>query len=314
MITATTTNIDRASRAESERTPAAYAALSRQFPDLVVSELSVSELTDLELVTAEWDEWRATQPQTLAASGRLDVVVALMPHLRGFLSPAVPIWERSDLTSGDGAPHGWHAARQLEGRPLRPEIITDQNRERLVRDLATLLHELHGFSVERARALGLGPAREWRADHEALRQRSLAVLRPRLRWSDYTWAKRWWRTFLDDQSLWSYEPTLVHNALCSDYLLVDHFVQQVVGVEHWYQARIGDPAIDFGCLVEAYGADLGWRIVEQYGELGSNADAALFRRVRLMLTARRFQAVVRVSEDESAEEQQLVEAIAALRE
>ena len=44
----------------------------------------------------------------------------------------------------------------------RPDLIVDQNRDALVRDLAAFFHELHQFSVERARGLGAASFRAWR--------------------------------------------------------------------------------------------------------------------------------------------------------
>ena len=65
----------------------------------------------------------------------------------------------------------------------------DQNRERVVRELATFVHELHGFSVERARGLGAPSFREWRQQHETLARRALSTLRPLVSWSQNMWAQ-----------------------------------------------------------------------------------------------------------------------------
>ena len=196
---------------------------------------------------------------------------------------------------------------------MRPELIVEQNRDRLVGDLAGFCHELHGFSVERVRALGAPPPRVWREEHEALRRRSLAVLRPISNWSQITWARRWWSRFLDDESVWKIAPTLVHGGLSDERLRVDVFAQQLTAVDGWHGLRVADPAIDFACLIDVYGAELGWRIVERYGELGSRADGALFRRIRLLQTARRFRDVVDAANHDGAESEWVAEAVARLR-
>ena len=182
-----------------------------------------------------------------------------------------------------------------------------------MRDLAGFLHELHQFSVERARGLGAASFREWRAEHEALRQRSLTLLHPLLSWSQLAWARRWWSRFLDDAAVWKLQPALVHGGLAIERLLVDPLVQQLAAVSGWHGLRVADPAIDFARLIDAYGTELGWRIVEHYGELGSTADAALFRRVRLLQTAGRFRDVVAAAEREGVDSEALAEAIKRLR-
>lgn len=286
-------------------------ALQERFPDLEARDITVDERTPGEFVRVDWQDWHALFPQTPDAAVRLRVMASVMPHVRGFVSPAIPIWDVS--IESDNWKRSWRAARLPEGRPLHPDLIVDQNRERLVRDLASLFHELHGFSVERARGLGLPSFRAWRDQHEALSRRSRAILRPLLSWSDMTWTRRWWSRFLDDDALWKIEPALVHGAISSERMLVDPLVQELSGVTDWQELSVADPALDFAALIDAYGTELGWRIVEHYGSLGSAADASLFRRIRLQQTVRRFRDIVDIAEREGVESEAMSAAIARLR-
>ena len=286
-------------------------ALGAHFPDLNADNISIHEEPDADLLRADWDGWTALIPQSEAAFDQLTTMSSVMPHLRGFLSPAVPIWELTSET-GDWK-RNWRAAPQPDGRPLRPELIVEQNRERLVRDLATFCHELHEFSVERARSLGAPSFRQWRDDHETLSRRALSILRPLVNWSQITWARRWWVRFLDDDAIWNIEPSLVHGGIAIERLLVDPLVQQLSAVTGWHGLRVADPAVDFANLIDAYGTELGWRIVEHYGELGSTADAGLFRRIRLQQTVRRFRDVVEAANRDGPESEALTAAIKRLR-
>ena len=285
-------------------------ALGAQFPELAAEELTISEEPDAEFLKVEWDGWTALFPQSEAASRQLKIMNAVMPHLRGFVSPSVPLWE----VGSDAADwkQNWRAARQTDGRPLRPELIVEQNRERLVRDLASFFHELHEFSVERARGLGAPSLRDWRDRHEALSRRSLAIMRPLVNWSQITWARRWWTRFLDDEAVWKIEPSLVHGGISVERLLVDPLVQQLTAVTGWHGLRVADPAIDLAHLIDAYGTDLGWRIVEHYGELGSTADAALFRRIRLQQTVSRFRDLVDAADRNGPESESVANALKRL--
>ena len=294
-----------------DRTRDVAFALGAQFPDLDPSEMELFEEPDADLLRVEWDGWTALVPQSQAGLDQLTTMASLMPHLRGFLSPAVPIWETAYETGN--WKRDWRASQQTEGQPLRPELIVEQNRERLVRDLATFFHELHEFSVERARGLGAPSFRQWRDDHEALSRRSLAILRPLVNWSQITWARRWWSRFLDDDAIWKIQPSLVHGGIATERLLVDPLVRQLSAVTGWHGLCVADRAIDFAHLVDAYGTELGWRIVEHYGELGSTADAALFRRIRLQQTVRRFKNLVEAADRDGVESEAMAAALKRLR-
>lgn len=290
-------------------------ALASEFSELRAADLTVTEDADGEFVRADWDLGTAIFPRSEEAAASLALEASLLPHVRGFVSPAVPLWVVSGGAIGPWR-WGWRATeqeRRLEGRPLRPELIVDENRERLVRQLAGFLHELHGFSVERARALGVAPARAWRTRQEQLGRRSLSLLRPHLGYTEIGRARRWWARYLDNDAHWRYEPALVHGGINVERLLVDPLVRELVAVEGWHNTRAADPALDFAALVQAYGTDLSWRIMAEYGELGSTADAALFQRVRMLLTARRFEDFTNATDQAGPESETATQALAALR-
>lgn len=294
-----------------DRTTDYVFALAAQFPDLTSGEISLGEEPDAELIRVDWQGWTALFAQSEHAANQLRVMSAVMPHLRGFLSPTVPIWEHTNRS--EDWKRTWYAAERPEGRPLRPDLIVDQNRDALVRDLAAFFHELHQFSVERARGLGAASFRAWRDEHATLARRSQTILRPLLNWSDMTWARKWWSRFLEDDSVWRVDPSLVHGGITVERLLVDPLVRELAAVTGWHGVRVADPAVDMAHLVDAYGTDLGWRIVERYGELGSTADAALFRRIRLQQTVRRFRDVVDAADRDGVDSEAMSVALARLR-
>ncbi len=289
--------------------------LQGTFPDLAaefaIDDASLDVRLMGEFARVNWDGWQALFPRSEVAVDRLRVLASVMPHLRGFVSPAIPIWDVSG-EAGDWR-RSWRAARIPVGRPLHPDLIVDQNRERLVADLAQFFHELHSFSVERARGLGVASFRAWRDEHGEVARRAQAILRPLLSWSDRTWARRWWSTLLNDDALWRIEPSLVHGDISASWMLVNPLVQELAAVTDWQQLRVADPALDFAGLIDAYGTDLGWRIVERYGELGSTVDAAFFRRVRLQQTVRRFRNIVEAADRHGVDSESMEAAVKRLR-
>ena len=290
-------------------------ALQGAFPQLEAPDLTVTANTPAELAL-DGAGLYARFPRSDDAAQRLELQAALLPHLRGFLSPAVPLFERRGEPSREW-PHGWYAAPQVAGKPMRAAAINDDNIERLVRGLAQFLFELHQFPLPRARSRGLAPARAWRESAERLSRESAAALRPLLRFSEHARIRRWWRALLDDEASWSFEPTVVHGGLREEHLLLDAYMRDLIGVVGWERVQAGDPAADFAAVVEAYGSDFGWRVMTRYGELGGDVDAAFFRRVRQQGVVMRFreaaEAAAADDEDRSAAAVEALRASAALR-
>ena len=284
-------------------------ALRSAFPDLDGAELTVAFDTPAELAL-DTPELSLRFPRAEGALASLELQAALLPHLRGFLTPAVPLFERRADPSRDW-PYGCYAAARVAGRPMRAAAINDENIERLVRGLAQFLYELHHFPLPRARSRGLAPPRRWREQAEELARESAAALRPLLRFSEHARIRRWWRSLLNDEAAWSYQPAVVHGGLREEHLLLDAMLRDIVGVVGWERAQAGDPAADFAAVVDAYGSDFGWRVMTRYGELGGAVDAAFFRRVRQQGVVRRFaEAAAAINE---AEDERVVAALEALR-
>lgn len=284
-------------------------ALRFAYPELRSDELTVASDSPAELAL-DAPDLLLRFPRAEEAAVGLELQAALLPHLRGFLTPAVPLFERCAEPSRDW-PYGCYAAARVAGRPMRAAAINDENIERLVRGLAQFLYELHHFPLPRARSRGLAPPRRWREQAEELARESAAALRPLLRFSEHARVRRWWRGLLDDEAAWSYEPAVVHGGLCEEHLLLDAMLRDVVGVIGWERAQAGDPAADFAAVVEAYGSDFGWRVMTRYGELGGAVDAALFRRVRQQGVVARFRGAVDALR--AGDEPRSAAALAALR-
>ena len=70
-------------------------ALGAKFPGLSADDIEISPEQDAEFIRADWEGWTALFPQSEAAASQLSIMSTVMPHLRGFLSPAVPVWEQS---------------------------------------------------------------------------------------------------------------------------------------------------------------------------------------------------------------------------
>ena len=296
----------RAERDAAELLDRAAMALRGQFPDLDRDSLEAFG-ADSDCPVVQWAEGRAWFPRDEAAAGRLDMLEGLLRHLRGFLSPQIPLPRRAADEGTFG--QGWFVSPPIEGLSLRLEMINDKNADRLIGDMARFLMELHGFSIERARSLGAPPPAEWRARLQQVRAAGLAAARGRLGITEAGRARRWWDRMLADEHRW--RPALVHGWIGPDRLLADPLGRELAAVSGWERARIGDPAWDLSAVVESYGSEFGWRVMTRYGELGGTVDADLFRRVRQLGLVRRFEALAASSA--RGDEEGAAAAVAALR-
>lgn len=93
---------------------------------------------------------------------------------------------------------------------------------------------------------------------------------------------RRWEAALEESSLWTFTPRVVHGDLHEDNLLVER--GRVVGVTGWTDLHLGDPATDFAWLASVDDPEFVQRIIESYrshAEGSSTHDENLMRRASL---------------------------------
>ena len=252
-------------------------------------------------------------PRDAAEGESLHKQARLLPYLRGHLAVSIPVPEwRAEATAAQ--PWGFSGARQIAGQALRPEAIRERNIDRLARELAQFLAELHRFPVERATALEVAGPRAWREPYLRVRAATLPLLRRRLGVSEVGRLRRWWEWFLADTRQWTFPPCLVHTDLRAENILVDAEAASVLGVIGWRHAATGDPAIDIAGITQAYGGEFSWRVLEGYRALGMDVDAEFLLRARRLGATAAFFALQAAVEREGADgAPSLDDAVAAVR-
>ena len=201
----------------------------------------------------------------------------ILPYLRGYLSPAIPLPEPRSL--GGVAP-GLVDAAWLPGLPLSAGLITEPNEARLAGFLGRFLAELHAYPADRAQALGAPGPRDWRAGVEGLRDRSMRALRPQLGITETARLRRWWRTCAGDAA-GAFGPAPRHGNLAPEHLLLDDEARDLHAVLGWSRLAVADPALDLAAVAPHYGAGFAWLVMEAYRAAGGAVDADFLRRVRL---------------------------------
>ncbi|MFC4516445.1 MULTISPECIES: phosphotransferase [Streptomyces] len=161
----------------------------------------------------------------------------------------------------------------LEGRPLTAEDVPA-----VADELAHALHALHALAPS---AIGVEAGE---GHQEATRQEALEVLNQarqhRLQSPDVAVLA----VGIEDPTLWSYPPTLVHADLTPNHILVSEDGTALAGLLDWSDLRVDDPAIDLAGIGCAVGEESGDLLVDAYLRCkpqGAAIESALKRRVRL---------------------------------
>ena len=89
----------------------------------------------------------------------------------------------------------------------------------------------------------------------------------------------YWRTWIDDDRLWTFEPTLTHGDVHPGHTMIDA-TGALVGLIDWTDSGWGDPASDFVDPRHAFGPAFGTELLEHYALSGGRPDGILERVIR----------------------------------
>lgn len=156
--------------------------------------------------------------------------------------------------------------RFITGQALRndlPRGLAEHTQQRLAEQLGRFLHMLHTTPPD-----GLPHTRApvTHAAQSELRRATEQHLYPLLMQQQRDWAARLFDSMLGDPRHFDYEPRLIHGDLWSEHLLVND-AMELCGVIDFGMAGRGDPASDFGCLLQNYGEAFVGRMQAVYPEL-----------------------------------------------
>ena len=171
--------------------------------------------------------------------------------------------------------------RFIPGVPLsRHDLLAQdaQTRARLIEQLGTFLHELHGIPIAPAVPGETSPdtARHTRDELERLYEDLERELLPFM----MAWARRWarehFRSVFEGRVELMYTPSLIHGDLAPYHLCYNPGVHRLVGVIDFGDAGPGDPAVDLGSVINAYGESILWDMEPAYPGITVLIDRARF--------------------------------------
>jgi aminoglycoside 2''-phosphotransferase len=167
--------------------------------------------------------------------------------------------------------------RFIPGVPLkRQDLIALDARSRadVLGQLGTFLRELHGIAPPEDWTVNGGTAarQQWERLFEELERELFPHM---MAWAR-TWAREHFRPVLDGRLDLGYSPVFVHGDVAPYHLCYDPEARRLVGVIDFGESGPGDPAIDLGSVINAYGESLLHEMSRVYPSLNGFIDRARF--------------------------------------
>lgn len=207
----------------------------------------------------------------------LQMEMCLLPSLEQALSTPIPHFDY--IGHGDSHyPYIFVGYRKLDGTALEDESFSKEQLTALPPALATFLSELHRFPITQAVQASVQEhtPTQWRERYQDryidLQKRIFPLLDITLR----TKSEQLWKGFLNDSTIFTFQPVLLHCDLNCEHIFCDPERGVLNGVIDWGDATIGDPTQDFVGLLKGRGKVFTEHVLAHYQ---GTIDASFWRRM-----------------------------------
>ncbi len=244
--------------------PLALAALaSVAVPDLDVYDVLRSTHADADfdvavVVDSTGKRWTVRAAKRQAADEALAVELDLLGRLADEVDTGVLTFDVPRPAGTATTEDGRKVVVYAQIRGVRLNLAAVEPGPHLAASLGKALGQIHEISTSVIDHTGVitDTAEEHRARRLAELDAAAAtsMLPPTL-------AQRW-EEKLEDVTWWRFEPTVVHGSLAQNRVITSE--ESVVGIVHWADARVADPADDLAWLTAAAPADTRESIMEAY--------------------------------------------------
>lgn len=169
----------------------------------------------------------------------------------------------------------------LVGVPLfRNDILRlpESDQDRLAEQLASFLKTLHSIPRELLEEKGIGESGgrqtqdQWLTLYEDVKR----TLFPLMYRSTQMWVHQHFAPLVDDAQWLDFEAALIHDDLAQYHILYDGELRRIAGVIDFGTSGLGDPARDYGILINVYGENFVRRMARYDVRIAGLIDRARF--------------------------------------
>lgn len=187
----------------------------------------------------------------------------------------IPHWT---VYEGELIGHPFVGYKMIPGTPLQRFMIlrmTDSEQLALAQQMAGFLQQLHTIPITNARKANIHPsitnrtAEKWLTLYEEVQKE----LFPYLMTFQKAWVHQHFAPIAADAGWMDCDHTVMNGDLAPYHLLLNEETKLLNGIIDFGTAGIGDPACDFGCLIDQYGE----AFIKQIGRFYPGIDQLIER-------------------------------------
>lgn len=192
------------------------------------------------------------------------------------ISAQVPVWEVfSNELIGYRLLKGKPAGEiDIEAQAYVWQIDHENIPESFQYTLAQAMVSLHKINEEAARQAGLKILKP--EELKASVKERMERVKEQFGVGEELWSR--WQAWLVNETNWPKQTVLVHGDLHAGHILVDDQAQ-VTGLIDWTEARIDDPAHDFGVYLSIFGAEALKELIRSYQEAGGYVWSGMYQHI-----------------------------------
>lgn len=166
--------------------------------------------------------------------------------------------------------------REIRGEKLTPTIyknMSDDEKDKLVQDIALFLREMHSLPLPDIDELELNVMNDYKSDYKILRE----IIYDKIPDSSKKYIDDLYKRILNDERISKYVKAICHNDLSCNHIMLHN--NKVIGIIDFGDATITDRDKDFIYLLEdsseEIGREFGLRVLEYYNH--PNKDIAILK-------------------------------------
>ncbi len=192
-------------------------------------------------------------PKHSKSAQQLEVEIALLPELQRHLDLSIPSFEyvgrqqRNDFS--------FVGYRKIVGDALEKDYLYELDeslRDRLIRDVATFIEQLHSFPIELATECGV-KITSFEESYTDDLERTRKVIYPMVDRKVQQYCETLFAGYLSRKENFDYKPTLLHADISPEHIIYDEGKREITGIIDFGDIGIGDPVYDLMYLYEDYG-------------------------------------------------------------